>query len=267
MSEINTYLLENDTASDHQKSRDFKVLKPKLLRGYGEIVEAARHSTSSDRWILLHPQHVRDAIHAAMETSKRFGILFMLGQVDAAVIAPLLACCRRAIFSPQPKSFLPAEEMAEVLNAQNKRDLFIGGDRHGRTLTLWRGDGDPLNVSVEAFRVTGNVSPNFDAFSITDYGQTVKLGDYEASTDSLLYEYDPEYRARLRAIRRQSDLGFGSSLRRLRRQKGLTQDDFAPVNAKTIARIEQGSAKRPHRKTLTVIEHRLKMPAAEIETF
>jgi hypothetical protein len=75
-----------------------------------------------------------------------------------------------------------------------------------------------------------------------DCGQTVKLGDYEAAVDALLYDYDPEFRRTISKRRLQEDRSFGAALRRLRKQRGLRRVDFEPVvSAKPIARIEQGN--------------------------
>jgi hypothetical protein len=39
--------------------------------------------------------------------------------------------------------------------------------------------------------------PDFSAFSVVDSGQTIKLGDYEAATDAVLWEFDLDARARM----------------------------------------------------------------------
>jgi DNA-binding Xre family transcriptional regulator len=102
---------------------------------------------------------------------------------------------------------------------------------------------------------------------VIDCGQTVRLGKYEAAADALLYEFDREYRRRLANQRAQSEKSFGASLRRLRKQRGLKQEDFQPLAAKTIARIEQGKVERIHPNTLAVIAKRLSVDPAEIETY
>jgi len=101
-----------------------------------------------------------------------------------------------------------------------------------------------------------------------DSGQTVRFGDYEAATDAILYEFDPEYRRQVSIDRQQSERTFGASLRRLRKQRGLRQEDFEPdVTAKTIARIEQGQIQRIQKGTLNSIARRLRVNVEEIETF
>jgi hypothetical protein len=101
----------------------------------------------------------------------------------------------------------------------------------------------------------------------TDCGNTVRLGEYEAAADAILYEADPEYRSRLRAKRREEDRSFGACLRRLRLQRGLLQGDFGDVTAKTIARIERGETAAPHGKTLAFIAARLQVEPDDIMSY
>ena len=168
--------------------------------------------------------------------------------------------------------FLPPEELAEVLAADNKAGLFIGGvvDHDTETLTVWRGNLEIFAVPFAAFTSSGDgVMPDFFAFSITDYGHTVRLGAYEAATDALLYEYDPDYRRCIARERRQQEQSFGASLRRLRKQRRLRREDFSPLSPKTIARIEQGEVEptRIHPRTLSLIANRLAVDSSDIETY
>ena len=154
--------------------------------------------------------------------------------------------------------FLAPEELAEVFSADNKAALFIGGiiDSDSETITLWRGNLEPLTVPFTAFPPSGDgLVPDFSTFAVIDYGHSVRLGDYEAATDALLYEFDPAYRRRIGRERRQEERSFGASLRRLRKQRGLHRADFAPLSPKTIARIEQGSVdpRCIHPRTLSII--------------
>jgi DNA-binding Xre family transcriptional regulator len=132
-------------------------------------------------------------------------------------------------------------------------------------MTLWRGDLEPLT----AFEKSGDgVRPDFARFAVADYGQTIRLGDYEAAADALLYEFDPQYRRRVARLRRQTEQSFGASPRRLRKQRGLRREDFSPdVAAKTIARIEQGKVRRIQKKTLHALAARLRVKPEEIETY
>ncbi len=181
----------------------------------------------------------------------------------------MIGCFKSFVYS-MDGGFLPPEELAEALSAENRSDLFIGGtvDSQNKVVTLWRGDLRSLAVPFSAFAPSGDeVKPDFKAFSVTDYGHTVRLGEYEAATDAILYEFDSDYRRTLSKQRRESERSLGAALRRLRRQRGLTQADFVPLAEKTIARIEQGKVARIHPKTLAIIADRLSVAPDEIATF
>jgi hypothetical protein len=171
------------------------------------------------------------------------------------------------------ESFLPREELAEVLLDDRKGDLVIGGivDHSTKKLILWRGSLEPLPIPFAAFTPSGEgVSPDFEQFRVIDYGQTIQLGRYEAATDALLYEFDPDYRRRIAKKRRAEDQSFGAAVRRLRKQRGLRREDFAPLlGAKTIARIERGEV-QPNdlrQRTWEILAQKLEVKQEEIGTF
>jgi hypothetical protein len=168
--------------------------------------------------------------------------------------------------------FLPDEELSEVLRSDlhEARDLLIGGivDPGTRTLLLVRGDLTRLVVPLSAFTSTpAGTTPDFGELAFTDYGQTVRFGEYEASADGILYEFDADYRKRLEKTRLQEEKTFGASLRRLRLQRRLAQTDFAPLSEKTIGRIERNETPKPHGKTLSILARRLGVGAEEIAEY
>src|SRR5690606_26214834 len=118
------------------------------------------------------------------------------------------------------------DELREVLSADNRQDLFVAAHfvPEYKALVLFRGDLRSLIVPLSAFKgKRGGPKPNPKKLAITDYGQTVRLGDYEIASDALLYEFDPD--ARRRAKRREIRMGdsLGASIRRLRLQRGLSR--------------------------------------------
>src|SRR5262249_44807790 len=149
-------------------------------------------------------------------------------------------------------------------------DRFIGGsvDPKAKTLTLLRGDIGVVVAPFSLFPKSGDgTAPDFARLRLMDYGRTVALGDYEASADAILYELDPDYRRRLKKQRRQTERTFGAALRRLRKQRRLKRNDFAPVSAKEIARIERNEVGKPHAKTLEAIADRLGVRPEEIDGY
>lgn len=166
--------------------------------------------------------------------------------------------------------FLPPEELVKVLSAPNAADLFIGGrvDSEAGVLLLFRGNLTPLVVPLTVFEPgPGSLHPDPKRFAVTDHGQTLKLGDYEASGDAILDEVDPEYRRRTRKRRREEDQSFGASLRRLRILRRLRQSDFPDISEKETGRIERGEVAKPHGDTLQRIAKRLRVRPDEIEEY
>ena len=165
---------------------------------------------------------------------------------------------------------LDPPELIDVLSSEDKQDLFIGGtvDAKDQAVVLYRGSLDPLVVPLAWFSA-GKHSPPADPtkFAVEDSGQTVRLGDFEAATDAILYEFDREYRARSRKHAIETDDSFGASLRRLRLQKGLSREDFNGVAAKTIARIERNEIQKPHEETLAIVADRLGVSREALGTF
>jgi hypothetical protein len=165
---------------------------------------------------------------------------------------------------------LPAEELSEVLASSNFRDLFIGGvaDHQDKVVVLYKGDFTRTLVPFLWFK-KGPESPNpdFNEFSVVDFGQTVRLGAYEAASEAILYEFDADFRRRDKKRWLQEDRSFGGALRRLRLQRGFSRSDFPPLNAKEVARIERGEVDKPHAKTLALIAKKLGVRLEEIASY
>lgn len=235
-------------------------------------------STGESTWISMSKERTEDLLRAATgyrasyHGSKTvFGNLLMLQSPRVESLTALSTVFRHVIGQVRDFKWLPFEEFVEVLLApkEESRNLFIGGlyDPATDTLTLARGRPDTVVVPLSMFRPSGDATPDPSDFGVTDYGNTIRLGKYEASADAILYEVDPDYRRRINAKRREEDKGFGPSLRRLRIQRHLTRNDFPGVTAKTIARIERGEIAKPHEKTLSVLAETLGVRPDEIETY
>lgn len=165
---------------------------------------------------------------------------------------------------------LPLDALREVLAAPHRADLFVGGLVSGcdEMVVLYRGTLEPLVVPFAFFRRREAAPPpDFGAFAVADYGQTVRFGDYEASADVVLYAHDPAYRRRAKARRIAEDDSFGASVRRLRLLKGVGRGDFPGLSEKQVARIERGEIRRPHRSTVEAIAARLGVEPGEIASY
>jgi len=256
---------------DKRRSRIkyFARLHAESVASLQRIRNSIANASKDTLWI-SYEQTLTNALLRSIDwPSPSLGVVVLLHRPDIETLPALSDCFREVVFSLDG-GFLPPEELGEVLTAENKQDLFIGGtlDTENGTLTLWRGDLSSLTVPLDAFEPSGKAArPDFNAFSIADYGHTIKFGDYEAASDSLLYEFDPRYRRRKAKERLASERSFAASLRRLRKQRKLRREDFAPLSPKTIARIEQGKVKRVHPRTLATIARRLGVAPGEIKDF
>jgi hypothetical protein len=248
------------------------------LRKRAEIVRAiADASRASGVWIATRADAtdllLREAFSTALSPTarrRRLGRLLLLHPLRLASLPALEDLFQPVAWGTAGFKTLPYEELAEVLAAENRGDLFVGAfvDTTAATLTLYRGDFEALSVPLSIFRPqAGGPAPDPDRLEVTDYGQTVRLGEYEAAADAILYEVDPEFRRRVNAERRAEDRSFGACLRRLRLLRGLRQGDFGAIPAKTIARIERGDTEKPHGKTLQAIAARLAVEPDEIITY
>lgn len=185
-------------------------------------------------------------------------------------VPALLSSFSRVVGVTEGYRWLPKEELVSVIGREDAANRFIGGssDMVNRRLTLVRGDLRSIVVPFSLFPESGDgTKPDCSKLGFTDYGHTVVLGDYDSAADAILYEVDPEHRKALKATRRATERTFGAALRRLRLQRRLRQSDFAPISARTIARIEAGQIARPHGGTLKRIAARLKVRPEEIQEF
>ncbi len=155
---------------------------------------------------------------------------------------------------------LDLPDLLEVMNAASRQNLFIGGvvDPEDEALILYRGDFTSLLVPLVWFEPRPAVgSPDWARFQVTDYGQTLRMGEYEVAADAILYDFDPIFRREAKKRLLEKDDSFGGALRRLRLQRGLSRSQFSPLSAKEVARIERGEVNKPHRNTLLTLASRL----------
>lgn len=164
---------------------------------------------------------------------------------------------------------LPIPDLVRALAAPNSQDLFIGGlvSHEHQVVILCRGNLKKLIVPFRWFKPSPIANPDFGDFEVTDCGTAIRLGEYEASSDAILYDFDPEFRRRYKRNLIACDDSFGGCLRRLRLQRGLKRSDFSPLDEKTVGRIERGEIEKPHSKTIEILANRLGVKPVEIETY
>lgn len=242
-------------------------------RRFADLPIAIREAPKKQRlFISCGRSSTEELLQAGMRLGRglRMGKLLTIEPPRPECVPSLSGLFERVIGATAIHAWLPAEEMPAVLIGKDAAERFIGGfaDSQGRTIALVRGNLSTLVVPFDFFTPSGDgTTPDFSKLAFADYGLTVALGGYEASADGILHEFDPAYRQKLKKERLAGDKSFGASLRRLRVQRGLDRNDFAPVASKTIARIERGDVEKPHGKTLETIAQRLGVVADQIESY
>lgn len=253
-----------------KRAAAFAGLRPRIVASPAGLRDSVAHASKDSVWVSYASDLTDSLVKRAASIPATLGTGLFIHPLDLKSI-PVLSSLFRRIAYRADGSFLPAAELAEVLAAENRANLFIGGfvNEATGTITFWRGDLASLTVPSSAFARSGSgTEPDFAAFSVIDCGQTVKLGKYEAAVDAILYEHDPVYRREISKQRLQEDRSFGAALRRLRKQRGLRREDFEPdVAAKTVARIEQGKVTRIQKTTLEALARHLSVEPQEIASF
>jgi hypothetical protein len=183
----------------------------------------------------------------------------------------LLSSIFRVVLAPDEGVRLVAQiDLEEILAAPHPEDYFIGGivDAEDGRMVLYRGDFTRLSVPLTWFASTKrSPRPDFTDFDVTDSGQTLRFGQYEAAADAVLYELDRDARRRMKERELSEDHSLGGSIRRLRLSKGLSRTAFSGVDAKTIARIERGEVGRPQEQTLDSLAKRLGVPVGDLGSY
>lgn len=220
-------------------------------------------------WIAL-PRPMVKLMATIDPLAKTHHRLLLFGSPKAPERAFLHAVFERVVVSDDEIHLMKRDDLLEVLGSEHRENLFIGGavSQAAKSVILSRGDLTPLVVPFSWFTQRPNgPKPDFDDFEIIDSGQTIRLGDYEAAADAVLYEFDAEFRQQERKRRVSTDRSLGGALRRLRLQRGLSRGDFPGLSAKTIARIERGDVKEPHVETLATIAEQLGVKPEMIATY
>jgi hypothetical protein len=245
------------------------------VRSLDTSEEVLREFTRGGRdarfWVARGTSALRAALGGAARKKLGEHRLVVLEAITPAQEAFLRALFRSVLPLGHARC-LPLAELAGALASEYRDRLFIGGivDRDDGVVVLYRADlaRDPVVVPMAWFTPSGDgTEPDFERLEVTDFGSAVQLGGYEASSDAILYEFDPEYRRTARKESLQQDPSFGAALRRLRLQRGLSRHDFAPISAKQIARIERGETEAPRDSTLRQIAARLGVRPEEIAEY
>jgi hypothetical protein len=252
-------------------ARELVRLDADRLRTESEIRSALEQSGRQRvLWIAPDAAAVKLLLAAFLGRPKGDQRLLALQSANGARHPLLHAVFRIVVSADEGIRLLPIDELADVLGSPHRADLFVGGAGapNDAAVILYRGNLEPLIVPVASFRTRpGGPKPDLHRLAVTDFGQTVCLGEYEAATDAILYEFDGAYRRRAKRRELERDFSLGGALRRLRLQKGLQRTDFRGLTPKEIARIERGEVKKPHARTVAILAKRLGVPAKQLATY
>ncbi len=258
--------------------RAFRKSETAVCDSTTAVLHAIERTTPDSLWISRRSEKTEELARTLIDFISdkahqrcSFGNLLMLEATKTQMLPTLEQLFGRVIGATKQFKRLPLDELTTVLNASaaDRRDVFIGGVVCAEigSLVLVRGNLEPVVVPLSMFRPSGSAKPDFGKFELGDYGRTLRFGEYEATADIVLWEIDQDYRKRLKAVERVHAKGFGPSLRRLRKQRGLSQSEFPNVARKTISRIERGEVEKPHGTTLNRIAKALGVAPEEIETY
>lgn len=101
-----------------------------------------------------------------------------------------------------PLKVLVQDELLNLmkLSTEKRHNYLISGyaDFDNRHIMCFRGSGTSFVIPFSVFTSSGTgLVPNFEQLEFIDYGQTIKLGEYEASVHEILYELDEAYRSKV----------------------------------------------------------------------
>lgn len=244
-------------------------LRPQWVEQIAQAEQAATSEDAKAVWIIRKAGLTNRVVQQISWPSRRIGFLVLIGTPRPGLLPALEGRFLRVAFV-NLGGVLPKHELEAVLKSPERRDRFIGGivDEDTRIVTLWRGNFEAMVVPFRSFPATANnVRPDWKRFSVADYGHTLRFGDYEAATDSILYDFDSDFRRRHNKLRKASERNLGASIRRLRNQRQLTRNDFPGLDPKTLARIERNEVRKPQRDTLQSIAERLGVEVTELGSY
>jgi hypothetical protein len=265
MSSRPVFLLDPD---DCEEARPFVAQERplRLLKTEEDLAKAFRGKTAA-LFVVVHADPLFTWLAGSRRHFRRHRLL-VLDQLQRSRSEVLRGMFTSVVVPDTVWKMLPREELAEAVSAPNAPDLIIGGvvDEGGDVIRFIKGDLESLVVPVSTFKAPpGGPEPNLAAMEFTDYGQTVKFGEFEAATDAILHEHDRDFRRRARARLRAEDRSLGGAIRRLRIQRGLSRAGFPGLSSKEIARIERGQITKPQRATLRTIADALSVRVEELK--
>ena len=253
----------NDTGKAAVNTRVLRLASRRAM------LEELAHSKHRQVWVLRDAETVGDLIRAMSVSAPgvRRARLISYPRPEPGPAEIIKSSFDRTLLGAH--AMIAFEELEDVMRTECPEDFCVGAewDEATSTVALWRGDLSVLVVPMSAFPARAGVAADPSRLSIEDCGQTIRMGEYEASVDAILFDRDPDYRRRARKRMLKSERGLGASIRRLRLLRRARRADFPGLDEKSLARIERGEVKRPQRATLETIAKKLAVTVEELGTF
>ncbi len=171
-------------------ARELARVDADRLRTTSEVLNALERSRRRAVWVAPNDAAVQLLLAALAGRSKGDQRLLSLERANGGRHTLLHAIFRVVVSADEGIGLLAIDELADVLGAANREDLFIGiaAAPAAAAIVLYRGNLEPLIVPLTWFRTRpGGPRPDTTDLAITDSGRTVRLGEYEASADAILY--------------------------------------------------------------------------------
>jgi hypothetical protein len=249
--------------------RPVSEAQPNFLESYERVVDALRRSSMNQVWVVASNKRFADLVRAVTHGQRAVyrSVLFSYSRPDDATAVLLESSFGRLLLGPH--ATVPIEDLVGILREEHPEDFCIAAQwiKDAKAVALWRGDFKMLTVPLAWFERESVTKPDPTRLSVEDSGLTIRMGDYEAAFDAVLYEQDAAARKRMRGRMRAQDRTLGGSVWRLRTMRGVRRDEFGEIDEKTIARIERGEVQKPQRGTLEVIASRLGVGVDDLESY
>jgi hypothetical protein len=148
-----------------------------------------------------------------------------------------------------------AEAVRRVAQARQRgaeKELIASASLEGDKLVVWSCEPKRYELSVSELPVLANLTEKqVQRFEVSTSGSRIHwaAGDIDINLDTIREHTDPVVRKQHEAERRKEAARYGSAIRAVREERGLTQAGIPGLSARQVRRLEEGETV-PHASTL-----------------